>query len=233
MKALIFQQVKDEGLGLLGEFLKRWGIPYDTVAFYKEEDIPPLSLYDTLIVLGGPMNVYEEDKYPCLARQNQAIKQAVSLGMPYLGICLGAQLLAKALGAKVVANPIKEIGFGHVQLTWEATRDSLFRGLPQELPVFQWHGDTFIIPAGAIRLASSPYCGNQAFCYGQKAYALQFHLEVTPAMIKKWASKNEAELKEPGRPIVGELVPVDLSQRCAELRRLAEIMFSNFVNGGS
>lgn len=229
MKLLIFQQVRDEGPGLLGEFLKRWGIPFDTIAFYRGDRIPPLSLYDALIVLGGPMNVYEEDRYPYLVDEDHAIKQGISLGIPYLGICLGAQLLAKALGAKVVANPIKEIGFDHVQLTAEAAGDRLFVGLPQQLPVFQWHGDTFNFPGGATRLASSSTCANQAFGYGRNAYALQFHLEVTPAIIRKWVSVNGEELKNPGRPVAGELAPSDSPQRCEELRRLAEIMFSNFI----
>ncbi|MDO8637705.1 MAG: type 1 glutamine amidotransferase [Dehalococcoidia bacterium] len=229
MKLLIFQQVQVEGPGLLGEFLKRWGIPYDTVAFYKGDSIPPLSLYEALIVLGGPMNVYEEDKYLYLSGQDRAIKQAISQSMPFLGICLGAQLLAKASGAKVVANPVKEIGFSRVQLTAQASDDRLFHGLPPELPVFQWHGDTFHIPDGAIKLASSSGCDNQAFCYGKNTYALQFHLEVTPAMVTNWISINREELREPGRPVVGELTPPDLPQRCEELRRLAEIMFSNFI----
>lgn len=229
MKLLIFQQVRDEGPGLLGEFLKRWGIPFDTVNFYKGNRIPDLAFYDALIVLGGPMNVYEEDKYPYLIDEDHTIKQGISLGMPYLGICLGAQLLAKALGAKVVTNPIKEIGFDHVQLTDEATGDKLFASLPQQLPVFQWHGDTFNCPDGVTRLASSAHCENQAFSYGGNAYALQFHLEVTPAIIRKWVSVNEEELKKPGRPVVGEIAPPDLPQKCEELRRLAEIMFSNFI----
>lgn len=228
MKLLIFQQVQVEGPGLLGEFLKRWGIPYDTVAFYKGDSIPPLSLYEALIVLGGPMSAYEEDKYPSLSGQDSAIKQAINQSIPFLGICLGAQLLAKASGAKVVANPVKEIGFNRVQLTAQAADDRLFHGLPQELPVFQWHGDTFHIPDGATKLASSSGCDNQAFRY-KNAYALQFHLEVTRAMVTKWISINREELKEPGRPVVGELTPPDLPQRCDELRRLAEIMFSNFI----
>lgn len=229
MKLLVFQHVKHEGPGLIGEFLTRWGIPYDTVAFYRGDRIPQLTPYNAVIVMGGPMNVYEEDKFPYLKDEDDAIKVVVNLGLPFLGICLGAQLLAKALGSKVIANPVKEIGFDHVQLTNGATEDRLFAGLPQKLPVFQWHGDTFDIPAGAARLAGSSACANQAFRYGENVYALQFHLEVTPVMVRKWVCTGEGELKKPGRPVAGELAPPDLPQRYEELRRLAETMFSNFI----
>ncbi|MBI4287998.1 MAG: type 1 glutamine amidotransferase [Chloroflexi bacterium] len=233
MKTLIFQQVESEGPGLFGEFLKRWGIPFDIVAFYRRDSVPLLSDYDALLVLGGPMNVYEEDRYPFLAEENLVIKDVVRQGKPYLGICLGAQLLAKALGAKVAANPVKEIGFSHVQLTPDAAKDGLFKGLGTRLPVFQWHGDTFSIPEGAVKLAESQDCPNQAFVYGRAAYAVQFHLEVTPAMVRDWARANKVEIESPGRPVAGVLLPDDLAERCGELRRLAEVVFSNFVRGGS
>lgn len=233
MKVLVFQHVKGEGLGLFREFLARWAIPYDTVAFHQGDSIPPLSDYDAVLVLGGPMNVYEEDRYPFLREEDRVIKQAVGEGKPYLGICLGAQLLAKALGAPVTANPVKEIGFGDVTLTDEAARDAVFGNLSGKFPVFQWHGDTFALPAGAVRLASSPDCPNQAFRYGSNAYAVQFHLEVTAAMVRQWARDGQEELTSAGRPVVGELLPPDLTQRCAQLRRLAEPVFSNFLRGGA
>lgn len=216
----------------MGELLRRWAIPYDTVAFYRGESIPPLSAHDALLVLGGPMNVYEEDRYPFLREEDRAIKEAVDRGKPYLGICLGAQLLAKALGASVAANPVKEIGFGEVALTGEAAEDAVFGNMPRKLPVFQWHGDTFALPTGAVRLASSPDCPNQAFRYGRGAYAVQFHMEVTAAMVRQWARDGQEELTSAGRPIVGEILPSDLANRCAELRRLAERLFSNFIRGG-
>ena len=132
------------------------------------------------------MNVDEVEKYPHLAQEVEWIKQALAAGLPTLGICLGAQLLAKALGAKVYPNRVKEIGWYSAELTPHADRDPLFEGGGKQITVFHWHGDTFDLPPGTVRLAESKLCRNQAFRYGRSAYGLQFHIEMTAELIDSW-----------------------------------------------
>ncbi len=139
------------------------------------------------------MNVYEEDRYPFLRGKDLLIKEAIQRGKHILGICLGAQLIAKALGAKVTKAPSKEIGWYDVSLTEEGCRDPLFASLPKTFPVFQWHEDTFEIPRGGKLLATSTAVPSQAFRYGENAYGLQFHLEVTTEMIRAWMEEYEEE----------------------------------------
>jgi GMP synthase (glutamine-hydrolysing) len=143
-----------------------------------------------LIVMGGPMNVDETDKYPFLADEVDWIKKAVETRLPVLGICLGSQLLAKALESHVYPNPIKEIGWYEVEWLPATRDDPLFDGVSTPSTVFQWHGDTFDLPKGAARLARSTHCQNQAFRFGATAYGLQFHLEVTAEMIDSWLCES-------------------------------------------
>lgn len=143
---------------------------------------------EAVVCLGGPMNVYEEDKHPFLIKENSILKEALARRIPVLGICLGAQLLAKACGARVSKSPVKEIGWYKILQTPDAKHDRLFSGLREELSVFEWHEDTFELPAGGILLAEGSTCRNQAFRIGDNAYGIQFHIEVTPEMIETWIS---------------------------------------------
>jgi GMP synthase (glutamine-hydrolysing) len=143
-----------------------------------------------LAVMGGPMSVNDVEKYPYLAYEPDWIRQTVNLGIPLLGICLGAQLIAKALGAKVYPNEIKEIGWYPLELTRAAADDRLFAGCGPKMTVFQWHGDTFDLPSGAVHLAQSPLCRNQAFRVGPSAYGLQFHIEMTAEMVEDWLTES-------------------------------------------
>jgi GMP synthase-like glutamine amidotransferase len=209
MKGLIIKHIDIEGPGRLGEFLSSKGILPDVIELENGDHLPRKpDNYRFIIILGGPMNVYEEDKFPYLRDEDRLIKDAIERGVPILGICLGAQLIAKAAGAKVLANPVKEIGWYNVQLTKEGMEDPLFRGLDREFSVFQWHGDTFFIPEGGVMLAGSILCKSQAFRY-RSAYGLQFHLEVTEGMIKEWIGSYQGELDslkdiiDPAR-IIGE-----------------------------
>ena len=141
------------------------------------------------------MNVYEEDQYPFLRNEDLFIKEAIQRGKQVLGICLGAQLIAKALGAKVYRAPVKEIGWYEISLTEEGVRDHLFSPFPRTFSAFQWHGDTFDLPNAAKLIATSRPVQNQAFRYGENAYGLQFHLEVTEEMIQEWMNEYEEEFK--------------------------------------
>jgi GMP synthase (glutamine-hydrolysing) len=196
----VFRHVPHETLGTIGTALERAGLAAQYVDLFAQ---PPLRLdlrgAPGLVVLGGPMNVDETDKYPFLGREVEWIRTAVDAGVPVLAICLGAQLLAKSLGAKVFSNGIKEIGWYSVDLTPQAVGDALLGTVAKELArstspgrvtVFQWHGDTFDLPAGAVHLAHSEACRHQAFRYGDSAYALQFHLEVTAEMIDDWLNEK-------------------------------------------
>ena len=195
MKAQIVQHIECEGPGYLGDFLHDNGIEYEIARMYEGEQLP--ENFDALIVLGGPMNVYEEQRYPYLKRLNMTIKNCVVAGGHYLGFCLGGQLLAKALGAKVRRNRTKEIGNFEIQLTDEGVEDPLFKGFEQVFPALGWHGDSFEIPAGAIKLGESELCANQAFRF-KNAYGLQFHLETTPGMLAEWTDVYADELNEEG-----------------------------------
>jgi GMP synthase-like glutamine amidotransferase len=194
---LALRHVRHEGLGLLADILSERGLPYQTLDLPQQahRDFQP-GQWSGLVVLGGPMNVDEVDRYPYLAEEVRWIREAVSSGLPVLGICLGSQLLAKALGAQVSPNHVKEIGWYTVDWTAGAAGDALFAGCAASPHVFQWHGDTFDLPEGAALLATSPRCRNQAFRFGPCAYGLQFHIEVTAPVIAEW-------LAEPGN--CGEL----------------------------
>jgi GMP synthase-like glutamine amidotransferase len=146
------------------------------------------------------MNVYEEDLYPFLREEDLFIKEAIQRGKHILGICLGSQLIAKALGAKVSKAPVKEIGWYDVSLTKIGSQDLLFSNLPKTFSVFQWHGDTFEIPKGGKLLATANSVPHQAFRYGDNTYGLQFHLEVTEEMIHEWMESYEEELTDSQPP---------------------------------
>lgn len=184
---LIIKHIDIEGPGTIGEFLQNTSWCIRTLDLSKDRLSPqPLENIEAIISLGGPMNVYEEDKYPFLKEEDAFLKMALKEEVPILGICLGAQLLAKALGARVIKTSVPEIGWHKITLTADGEEDALFEGLSGELDVFQWHEDTFDIPAGAALLAASDSCQNQAFKWGKNAYGLQFHVEVTPEMVESW-----------------------------------------------
>ncbi len=186
MQVLIIKHVEIEGPGLIEYCLNRKRIPYQVICLDSGVPLPKAEDYTHIVLLGGSMNVYEEDRYPFLKYEDLFVKEAIQRGKPILGICLGAQLMAKALGANVFKAPVKEIGWYDVSLTGIGSSDSLFFDLPKTFPVFQWHEDTFEIPkAGKLIVTSSPVA-HQAFRYGENAYGLQFHLEVTEEMITEW-----------------------------------------------
>jgi GMP synthase (glutamine-hydrolysing) len=186
MNVLIIKHVDSEGPGLIEPCLKQKEISYQTLCLGTDGLLPKPDRFSHIVLLGGPMNVYEEGRYPFLRGEDLFIKEAIQRGKHILGICLGAQLIAKALGANVTKSPSKEIGWYDVSLTEEGSQDPLFASLPKTFPVFQWHEDTFEIPKWAKLLATSTTVSNQAFRYGENAYGLQFHLEVTKEMIQEW-----------------------------------------------
>lgn len=182
---LVLQNMCDDPVGYVGELLETYHIPYQVVDA-ERETIPGIQNYGAMIVLGGAQNANEDVKYPYLSQEKVRIRQAVEQELPFLGICLGGQLLASALGAEVSRHTHTEIGFVDVQLTQAGSHDSLFQRLPGLQRVYQWHEDTFTIPQGAVRLATNEQTENQAFRFGHNAYGLQYHIELTPAMLNNW-----------------------------------------------
>jgi GMP synthase (glutamine-hydrolysing) len=186
-KLLVLQHVAYEILGTLDPLLRSSGFRIHYVNFGRYPDAQPsLEGYHGLIILGGPMNVDQVDQHTHLVTELNLIREAIYKGFPVLGVCLGAQLIAKALGAEVRRNQEKEIGWYSVSLTRDGKDDPLFAHFQDTERIFQWHGDTLQIPKGAVHLATSPTCTNQAFRYGDNVYGFQFHLEVDEPLIERW-----------------------------------------------
>jgi GMP synthase (glutamine-hydrolysing) len=206
-----------EGVGLIAPALEAHGLSLEYADLYRPDaKLPEVEDAAGLIFLGGPMSV--NDPLPYLKHETDAIVQAVERKQPVLGICLGSQLIARALGGRVYPNQRKEIGWFDIHLTEAASSDQLFSGMNPSETVFQWHGETFDLPARAARLASSEACANQAFRLGSNVYGLQFHLEVTPAMIADWCDQDEncGDVRE----LEGPLDPWRNSERLVVLSQM-------------
>lgn len=227
-RIVVIQHVEGEGLGIIEKVVRQKGIEVITVRVFKGERIPrEVQDYSGLIILGGPMGVYEDDLYPFIKEELTLIRNAIRCGIAVLGICLGSQLLAKAVGGDVYKGKKKEIGWYKIRLTDEGKKDGLFIGLPDEFTVFQWHGDTFDIPEGSICLASSETFPHQIIKVGKMAYGLQFHLEVTEGMIRDWVNVNDRELTSLGY-INPEGILKDTPWHIQTIHRYGEVVFSRF-----
>lgn len=192
MQTLVILHVATEGPGTLGTFLQSRGAILEEVALHDGEGLPEdPAEWDLIISMGGPMNVDEEETYPFLRDETEFLGRALEADVPVLGVCLGAQMIAKAAGARVVPSPEKELGWGRISLTDAGRRSPIFRDLPDTLDVLQWHGDMFEIPEGGELLASSTACPHQAFHYGN-ALGLQFHVEATKEMVALWFQDSPA-----------------------------------------
>ncbi len=189
----IFRHVAVEGPGFLVEFLDARHIPWQLICIDEGDTVPSsASAYSALVFMGGPMSV--NDDLPWISRELALIRDAVSQGIPVLGHCLGAQLISKALCAIVTRNPVKEIGWGEVTVAANPTAANWFGDI-QSFQAFHWHGETFSLPQGAVRLLSSEHCFNQGYAIGPHL-ALQCHIEMTPEMIVKWCEVGADEIAE-------------------------------------
>jgi GMP synthase-like glutamine amidotransferase len=231
LKALVLQHAAHEGLGTIYSELVSRNIRADYIRLHMGHEVPGgLDGYSCLIIMGGPMGVYEEDKYPFITDELKLIECALKRDMPVLGICLGAQLMARAAGSVVYQGETKEIGWYALSLTGEGLKDPLLKGLPEELTVFQWHGDTFDVPAGAKLLASSLRFPNQLLRIGENGYAIQFHLEVMDIMVKEWIEINKAELDALKGLIDPRVIIRETRAHILPLRGYGEKVFSAFFN---
>ena len=173
------QHVPFEGLGSIATWAEEGKHQVTATRLFHGETLPDPAAVDLLVVLGGPMSVHDQHLHPWLREEKRFLEEALRRSLPTLGICLGAQLLATVLGARVYGNRHKEIGWFPIETTEEAGGNRYFSTFPSSLPVFHWHGETFDLPAGAVHLARSAACEHQAFSFGEKVVALQFHLETT------------------------------------------------------
>jgi GMP synthase (glutamine-hydrolysing) len=232
-KILVFQHVPYEPLGTLDPLLKEAGFRIRYVNFGRNpEHAPALERYAALIVLGGPMNADQIDSYPNLLAEVEIIRDALDRDMSVLGICLGAQLLAKALGGTVSRNQRREIGWCHVDLTDAGRSDPVLAAFSERQRVFQWHEDGIALPEGVARLASSPESPVQAFRVGEHAYGFQFHLEVDETLIERWLTvpENQAILAAEMGRVDPEQIRRQATENIADLKALSRATFSTWID---
>ena len=188
MRIHCFQHATLEGPDQIEAWARDRGHDTRMTCFERGDVLPDIHTIDWLVVMGGAMGVADEAQFPWLVAEKAFIRQAIATGKRVLGICLGAQLIAEVLGARVTRNREQELGWFPVTLTPQARDIPFWNEWPSECTVFHWHGETFEIPAGAIALLSSQACAHQAFAYGKRVVGLQFHLELSPSSIRKWLS---------------------------------------------
>jgi len=230
----VLQHVPHEGPGAFAGVACREDVQMDIFKLWESMYMPDLSLYSRLLIMGGPQSVYDPlNLYPSRDAEIDAVKDFAGRGRPVLGVCLGAQLIAHALGGRVYQNivdgkPYKEIGFARVQLTEQGKLSPLFTGLPESLQVFQWHGDILDLPEDAELLATGEQVNNQAFKCGGSSYGLLFHLEVTPKMVEELVTVDHEWMHKDNQ--VDERAILDESySKETELREMAEKLFTNWL----
>lgn len=187
MKVLVFQHVACEHPGRFRDFMRADGVEWDAVELDEGETIPPFDDYAALMVFGGPMDVWQEEELPWLVAEKGAIRDWMATGKPYLGVCLGHQLLADALGGKVGLMPRPEVGVTEVSLTAAGRASPFFKGLPPTFPTLQWHGAAVLsLPPGGVVLAENEHCAIQALQVGERAFGIQYHVELTDETVSEW-----------------------------------------------
>ena len=231
-RILVIYHVPHERLGTFEPVFKKRGLSLNTFNAASTKLWPKVSAFDGLVVMGGPMGVYEQAKYPFLKKEIQLIQEALKAKKPILGVCLGSQLLAAALGSRVAKNQAKEIGWHPLMRDPGANNDPLCEAFGQTETVFQWHGDTFNLPKGAVRLFSSPLCQEQGFRYGVNAYGLQFHVEVTEAMIRAWLNNagNKKELASLKGQVDPAVIKAQTPQHIDRLQTLSTQVAKGFCH---
>ena len=225
---LFIKHIDVEGPGTVETYFQGEGFSLKTVDLSRGEKLPSdFTEVEAVVSLGGSMNVYEEQKFPFLKEEDLFIKEILKKQIPFLGICLGAQLLAKAAGAKVSKSLAKEVGWFKVQLQKIAQKDPLLSGLGPEITVFQWHEDTFDVPAGGTLLATGQGCPHQAFKVGKCAYGIQFHIEVTEAIINDWC-KAYFNSQDNEKQLLAKNMLQTYRQKRSEFNWQADVIYRNF-----
>jgi GMP synthase-like glutamine amidotransferase len=217
----------NEGPGYLSDVLDRYGIPFELIRIDQDEPVPPrLDDVSGLVFMGGPMSV--NDPLPWIEDEMKLIRNAASTGIPVLGHCLGGQLISKALGGRVVPNPVQEIGWYEVQQIPSRASQEWMQGLPEVFPVFHWHGETFSIPAGATPILRSRYCEYQGFVIDH-VLALQCHVEMTAELVEDWARTAEAELRPSASIQSAAEMREGLAEKVNALHRVADVLYGHWL----
>jgi GMP synthase-like glutamine amidotransferase len=229
-KVLVFQHIQREHPSTITSYAKDHGIQLDVIELWKGTKIPNISNYEALIVLGGPMGVYDE--YPGKHDEIHSIRNAVGI-IPTLGICLGAQLIAHVLGSNVYpfekeGKRIKEIGYYDLTLTDEGAASPLFANFPRTFQALQWHGDTYDHPQGAVPLVTADVCPQQAFARGN-TYGLQFHVEATPELVSDWI-REDATWAYDGFEMDEEKLKRDAEAHAETMKQNCYLLLDNFLS---
>jgi GMP synthase-like glutamine amidotransferase len=227
MKVYIIQNWASESAGTTVDYLEKKSIPYEIIHSYKGDPMPKVSEVEAALVMGCPISVNRYREHEFLKNLYEFMTKAVAAGTPLLGTCLGSQMLAMVLGARVHRNPVREIGIFDVQLTETGSLDRIFDGFKDRFPVFQWHNDTFDIPENARHLAEGEHCPNQAFRKGN-AVGIQFHLESRVEDIPRWCDEYADELAE--EELAGDKIIDDFKQKAETLRKINFLLLDNFFN---
>jgi len=225
--AIILQHIAAEGPGAIADALAARGVEMRTVHAYAGDSVPARMEADALIVMGGPMGVYDADQHPHLRAELQLIGSALAAGRPILGTCLGSQLLAAALGARVYPNTRKEIGWYEVELGDAAQTDVLLAAAPRRFTPISWHGDIFDLPDGAVHLARSAITPHQAFRHGKNAYGLLFHLELKRPQLDTWMTAFADELR--AEQIAPSSIIDDADRRLADAAAVGAGVYDRFA----
>lgn len=231
MRILVLQHIACEHPGVFSEVMRDRGVEQVPVELDENEPLPDWREFDAVLAMGGPMGAVDDAEHPWLPPEKRLVREAVDGGRPFLGVCLGVQLLAAALDAPVYPAERPEVGLLPVELTSEGRDDPLFAGVEEPLVSLQWHGDTFDLPDGAALLARSPLVPNQAFRAGERAYGVQFHLEVTGEMAREWADvpAYQRSLAETLGEDEGAAFIADVERRADELHPAARRLFANWL----
>jgi GMP synthase (glutamine-hydrolysing) len=228
---LVLQHIACEPPGAYEDVMCERGVRLHRVELDEGDPLPDWREFDGMVVMGGPMGACDDADHPWLAAERSSIAAAVGAGRPFFGACLGSQLLAASLGARVYRGPTPEVGVLDVELTDAGREDPVLGELPASFPTLQWHSDSFELPPGAVRLAISPAYANQALRVGAKAYAVQFHIEVTSDMAAEWASVPDyaralEQVRGPGA--LDELLEA-FEERREEMTAHARELFSRWL----
>ncbi len=231
MRVLVLQHIACEHPGVFSEVMRARDVEEVAVELDEGAALPDWREFDAVLAMGGPMGATDDGEHPWLGAERGLVRDAVDAGLPFLGVCLGVQLLAAALDARVYALDGAEVGLLPVELTAEGRRHPLFAGIDDAFESLQWHGDSFELPTGAVRLARSPLVSNQAFQVGECAYGVQFHLEVTPEMAREWARvpAYRSSLARTLGEERGDAFLADVERRAEELHPSARRLFANWL----